>query len=125
MTRGGAAAARWAHNPKVGGSNPPPATRDFNAGTERFRRWSFIRNYQIPFQSRRSLAMHPLPREESLEYRSVSPQSSLSTSFTPNAAQDANAGARGYAISAGIKCVFSTDPGARVAVYPHVTAAVI
>jgi hypothetical protein len=26
-TRGGAAAARWAHNPKVGGSNPPPATR--------------------------------------------------------------------------------------------------
>src|SRR5215207_8489488 len=26
--RGGAAAARWAHNPKVGGSNPPPATSD-------------------------------------------------------------------------------------------------
>jgi hypothetical protein len=26
-TRGGAAAARWAHNPKVGGSNPPPATQ--------------------------------------------------------------------------------------------------
>ena len=26
-SRGGAAAARWAHNPKVGGSNPPPATR--------------------------------------------------------------------------------------------------
>ena len=26
LTRGGAAAARWAHNPKVGGSNPPPAT---------------------------------------------------------------------------------------------------
>ena len=26
-TRGGAAAARWAHNPKVGGSNPPPATK--------------------------------------------------------------------------------------------------
>ncbi len=25
-TRGGAAAARWAHNPKVGGSNPSPAT---------------------------------------------------------------------------------------------------
>ena len=25
--RGGAVAARWAHNPKVGGSNPPPATR--------------------------------------------------------------------------------------------------
>lgn len=25
-TRGGAVAARWAHNPKVGGSNPPPAT---------------------------------------------------------------------------------------------------
>ena len=24
--RGGAVAARWAHNPKVGGSNPPPAT---------------------------------------------------------------------------------------------------
>ena len=24
--RGGAAAARWAHNPKVGGSSPPPAT---------------------------------------------------------------------------------------------------
>ena len=26
MPRGGAVAARWAHNPKVGGSNPPPAT---------------------------------------------------------------------------------------------------
>src|SRR5215212_9881592 len=26
-SRGGAAAARWAHNPKVGGSNPPPATQ--------------------------------------------------------------------------------------------------
>ena len=25
--RGGAAAARWAHNPKVGGSNPSPATK--------------------------------------------------------------------------------------------------
>src|SRR6187402_786598 len=29
--RGGAAAARWAHNPKVGGSNPPPATSYQNA----------------------------------------------------------------------------------------------
>ena len=27
VTRGGAVAARWAHNPKVGGSNPSPATR--------------------------------------------------------------------------------------------------
>ena len=27
VTRGGAAVARWAHNPKVGGSNPPPATK--------------------------------------------------------------------------------------------------
>lgn len=26
LPRGGAAAARWAHNPKVGGSNPSPAT---------------------------------------------------------------------------------------------------
>lgn len=26
LARGGAEAARWAHNPKVGGSNPPPAT---------------------------------------------------------------------------------------------------
>ena len=26
VTRGGAVAARWAHNPKVGGSNPSPAT---------------------------------------------------------------------------------------------------
>ena len=26
VSRGGAEAARWAHNPKVGGSNPPPAT---------------------------------------------------------------------------------------------------
>lgn len=26
LTRGGAVAARWAHNPKVGGSNPSPAT---------------------------------------------------------------------------------------------------
>src|SRR5215217_6607440 len=29
-SRGGAAAARWAHNPKVGGSNPPPATSSLN-----------------------------------------------------------------------------------------------
>ena len=26
LSRGGAVAARWAHNPKVGGSNPSPAT---------------------------------------------------------------------------------------------------
>jgi hypothetical protein len=26
VPRGGAAAARWAHNPKVAGSNPAPAT---------------------------------------------------------------------------------------------------
>jgi hypothetical protein len=25
--RGGAVVARWAHNPKVGGSNPPSATK--------------------------------------------------------------------------------------------------
>ncbi len=35
-SRGGAAAARWAHNPKVGGSNPSPATNAV-AGTERCR----------------------------------------------------------------------------------------
>ncbi len=29
-SRGGAVAARWAHNPKVGGSNPSPATRIVN-----------------------------------------------------------------------------------------------
>ena len=28
MPRGGAAAARWAHNPKVTGSNPVPATEN-------------------------------------------------------------------------------------------------
>jgi hypothetical protein len=27
ISRGGAVAARWAHNPKVGGSNPSPATK--------------------------------------------------------------------------------------------------
>ena len=27
MARGGAVAARWAHNPKVVGSNPTPATK--------------------------------------------------------------------------------------------------
>ncbi len=27
LSRGGAVAARWAHNPKVGGSNPSPATK--------------------------------------------------------------------------------------------------
>jgi hypothetical protein len=27
ILRGGAVVARWAHNPKVGGSNPPSATR--------------------------------------------------------------------------------------------------
>ena len=26
--RGGAVEARWAHNPKVAGSNPAPATKD-------------------------------------------------------------------------------------------------
>ena len=26
ILRGGAVVARWAHNPKAGGSNPPPAT---------------------------------------------------------------------------------------------------
>ena len=31
LTRGGAVAARWAHNPKVGGSNPSPATHTFTA----------------------------------------------------------------------------------------------
>ena len=30
-SRGGAAAARWAHNPKVGGSNPSPATTQHTA----------------------------------------------------------------------------------------------
>ena len=28
ILRGGAVAARWAHNPKVGGSNPSPATKE-------------------------------------------------------------------------------------------------
>ena len=28
ILRGGAVVARWAHNPKVGGSNPPSATND-------------------------------------------------------------------------------------------------
>ena len=27
VSRDGAVVARWAHNPKVGGSSPPPATR--------------------------------------------------------------------------------------------------
>ena len=27
ILRGGAVVARWAHNPKVGGSNPPSATK--------------------------------------------------------------------------------------------------
>ncbi len=27
LLRGGAVVARWAHNPKVGGSNPPSATK--------------------------------------------------------------------------------------------------
>ncbi len=31
-TRGGAAAARWAHNPKVAGSSPAPATNTANQG---------------------------------------------------------------------------------------------
>jgi hypothetical protein len=30
--RGGAVAARWAHNPKVAGSNPAPATPGLTAG---------------------------------------------------------------------------------------------
>ena len=28
ILRGGAVVARWAHNPKVGGSNPPSATKE-------------------------------------------------------------------------------------------------
>jgi hypothetical protein len=38
LSRGGAAVARWAHNPKVGGSNPSPATR--KAGTNWYRPFS-------------------------------------------------------------------------------------
>ena len=35
-TRGGAVAARWAHNPKVGGSNPSPATTIFTVVHDSF-----------------------------------------------------------------------------------------
>ena len=37
ITRGGAVAARWAHNPKVGGSNPSPATKSTNPDALRIR----------------------------------------------------------------------------------------
>jgi len=40
--RGGAAAARWAHNPKVGGSNPSPAT------TNQPSRNSFLEGFVVP-----------------------------------------------------------------------------
>ena len=33
-SRGGAAAARWAHNPKVAGSSPAPATRNNMKGPD-------------------------------------------------------------------------------------------
>ena len=39
--RGGAVAARWAHNPKVGGSNPPSATRE-DSSSFSVRSFSFI-----------------------------------------------------------------------------------
>lgn len=41
LSRGGAVAARWAHNPKVGGSNPPPATTDDPGRTVRVRSFVF------------------------------------------------------------------------------------
>ena len=40
--RGGAAAARWAHNPKVGGSNPPPATKQAEEAVPRSRGGFFV-----------------------------------------------------------------------------------
>ena len=40
-TRGGAAAARWAHNPKVAGSNPAPATTWHRPGS-RFENRAFM-----------------------------------------------------------------------------------
>ena len=39
-SRDGAVVARWAHNPKVGGSSPPPATKPIN---KKF--LSFFRNF--------------------------------------------------------------------------------
>ena len=53
LPRGGAAAARWAHNPKVGGSNPSPATIWNRVGRQadavlffRFR-WSSLEHGQL------------------------------------------------------------------------------
>ena len=37
LTRGGAVAARWAHNPKAGGSNPSPATMPTTRSRDRER----------------------------------------------------------------------------------------
>ena len=42
--RGGAAAARWAHNPKVGGSNPPPATKKETAEHQMLGRFLLLSN---------------------------------------------------------------------------------
>ena len=43
LPRGGAVAARWAHNPKVGGSNPSPATNlDNDRKTNRLRSFLYL-----------------------------------------------------------------------------------
>ena len=46
-SRGGAAAARWAHNPKVGGSNPSPATRFRNPSGDCLQRGFVLPSFTV------------------------------------------------------------------------------
>ena len=46
IVRGGAVVARWAHNPKVGGSIPSPATKEKSRTTKKDR--SFDLSFFVP-----------------------------------------------------------------------------
>jgi hypothetical protein len=49
ILRGGAVAARWAHNPKVGGSNPPSATKKSQVGRRQTRLFLLMDRRKLAF----------------------------------------------------------------------------
>ena len=114
--RGGAAAARWAHNPKVGGSNPPPATR------------RKCRHRQVPallYLSKNIMRQfHPVSRVgawtsggiESSTLSATLPNLLLISSIRNDAPDAAGAGT-GFALTAARHCLCSASHGAPDAVY--------
>ncbi len=59
VSRGGAVAARWAHNPKVAGSNPAPATKP---DPVRFRTGSFFISHELSSSGVQVTVRMPKPR---------------------------------------------------------------